>query len=43
MQKMKKQLREMMVVRMSKANFIKIAFEQVKEEHKNIEELGKRK
>ncbi len=42
MQKMKKQLREMMVVRMSKANFIKIAFEQVKEEHKNIEELEKK-
>jgi len=42
MQKMKKQLREMMVVRMSKANFIKIAFEQAKAEHNNIEELEKK-
>lgn len=42
MQKMKKQLREMMVVRMSKANLIKIAFEQVKADLKGIEELEKK-
>lgn len=42
MQKMKKQLRDMMVVRMSKANLIKIAFGQVKDDIKGIEELEKK-
>lgn len=42
MQKIKKQLRQIMLVRVSKANLIKIAFEQVKADIKGIEELEKK-
>lgn len=42
MQKMKKQLRGMMVMKMSKARLIKIAFEQVKDTMKGIELLEKK-